>query len=481
MAGGHGTGMPVGKPVPVGRGSDPGAAADSPLVDREQGDAVPVGDGGVQADGAGRGTDLDHLAGKHPRRGDRVQVRLERDQAVLADVPQVPVRDDIRPGRDRGQRGVVTLRAGPDDLAVRAVDRGAADRHPGKERAVQRVQRGERPASQHVIADDQHLPLDPALPRRPVGGQHIDVEAVVPGERRSLRVQRDRLARRDMPPDHGPGPVVDDHPGHAAEVGERPPVARPERRQVLAGREAAERVPRVRQHHVEGVAVRDPGIGEDAVLVTPVDLGLRSRDHLEPAVQPRQLRRRVAQLRRDPGPGLLQVHLDPLVVRGEPVLPGQPLVDDGALQQDLRAQPRVDHRGIRRDDLLAPARARRRLRRHGRAVFFQVLLDGPPVKPGLPGDLRESRPRLAQRPEPAQLKPPLRFQYHPAAPARDHHPNTGETPTDHDPLPGDTPRSLHVHVYPALHMNSYTDREWCRAHSMPSSAAYLVLPGRWRW
>ena len=268
-----------------------------------------------------------------------------------------------------------------------------------------------------MVADDQHLPLDPALPGRPVGGQHVDVEAVVPGERGRLRVQRDRLARRDVPAHHGLGPVVDDHPGHAAEVVERPPVAREERRQVLAGREAAERVPRVRQHHVERVNPRDAGMGEDAALVAPVDLGLRSRDHLEPAVQPRQLRRRVAQFGRDPGPGLLQVHLDPLVVPGEPVLPDQPLVDDRALEQDLRAQPRVDHRGIRRDDLLAPARARRRLWRHGRTVFFQVLLDGPPVQAGLPGDLRESRPRLAQRPEPAQLKPPLRFQYHPAAPS----------------------------------------------------------------
>ena len=99
-------------------------------------------------------------------------------------------------------------------------------------------------------------------------------------------------------------------------------------------------------------------MGEDAGLVAPVDLGLRSRDHLEPAVQPRQLSGRVTQFGRDPGAGFLQVHLDPLVVAGEPVLPGQPLVDDGALQQHLRAQPRVDHRGIRGDDLVPAARAR---------------------------------------------------------------------------------------------------------------------------
>ena len=280
-------------------------------------------------------------------------------------------------------------------------------------------------------------------------------------------MQRDRLARRDVPADHGPGLVVDDHAGDPAEVGERPPVARPERRQVLAGGEAAERVPRVRQHHVEGVDLRDPGMGEDAALVAPVDLGLRSRDHLEPAVQPRQLRRRIAQLGRDPGPGLLQVHLDPLVVPGEPVLPGQPFVDDGALQQDLGAQPRVDHRAVRRDDLPAPACARRRLRRRDRAVLFQVLLDGPPVQPGLTGDLRQARSGLPQRPEPAQLKPPLRFQHHPAAPR---------------------PRPLSEHRRWSQRTHRVTSRHAAisACPRVPSSAHWLVhrqtpLAVAWKW
>src|SRR5579863_5997855 len=35
--------------------------------------------------------------------------------------------------------------------------------------------------------------------------------------------------------------------------------------------------------------------------------------------------------------------------------------------------------------------------------------------------------------------------------------NTGETPIEHTALPADTPRSLHIHAYPALHPNSYTD------------------------
>ena len=84
-----------------------------------------------------------------------------------------------------------------------------------------------------MVADDQHLALDPALAGGPVGGQDVDVEVVVPGEADRFRVQRDRLARGDVPADDGLGPVVDDRIGHPAEVRERPPVAVEERRQVL--------------------------------------------------------------------------------------------------------------------------------------------------------------------------------------------------------------------------------------------------------
>lgn len=68
---------------------------------------------------------------------------------------------------------------------------------------------------------------------------------------------------------------------------ERGTVAVEERRQVLAGGEAAERVARVRQRHVEGVDLRDTDVGEDLALVTPVDLGLSTRHDLEPPVQTR--------------------------------------------------------------------------------------------------------------------------------------------------------------------------------------------------
>jgi acyl transferase domain-containing protein/acyl carrier protein len=211
--------------------------------------------------------------------------------------------------------------------------------------------------------------------------------------------------------------------GHLHDQPTPPPTTTPNSTLLGAGREAAERVPRVRQHHVEGIDLRDARMREDAALVAPVDLGLRPRDHLEPAVQPREFRRRAAQPGRDPGAGLLQVHLDPLVVPGEPVLLHEPLVDHGALQQDLRPQPRVDHRGIRRDDLPAMPFPRRRGRRRPGTVVLQVLLNRPPVQAGLPGNLGQARPGLPQCPEPAQLKPPLRFQYHWQPPA--HGPSYG--------------------------------------------------------
>jgi hypothetical protein len=100
---------------------------------------------------------------------------------------------------------------------------------------------------------------------------------------------------------------------------------------------------------VERVDLRDPDVGQDAALITPVDLRLRAGHHLEPAVQPSQLISGVTQLRRDPRPRLLQVKLHPLVIAAEPVLRDQPLVDHGALQQQLGPQPRIHHRRHRRE------------------------------------------------------------------------------------------------------------------------------------
>ena len=76
--------------------------------------------------------------------------------------------------------------------------------------------------------DYRDLPLDAALARRPVGGQRVDDEAVVLGERRRLRVQRDCLAGGDVTLDDRLGAVVDDRARNATEVRKRPAVAVPE-------------------------------------------------------------------------------------------------------------------------------------------------------------------------------------------------------------------------------------------------------------
>lgn len=96
-----------------------------------------------------------------------------------------------------------------DDLAVGAVDLGPPQRDPGGEGGVQFLDGGEGPAGQDVVADGQDLALDPALPRWPVGGEHVGVEVVVSGERDRLRMHRNGLTSGDMPTDHGLGPVVD--------------------------------------------------------------------------------------------------------------------------------------------------------------------------------------------------------------------------------------------------------------------------------
>ena len=98
------------------------------------------------------------------------------------------------------------------------------------------------------------------------------------------------------------------------------------------------------QHHVERVDLRDADLGEQVALVAPVDLGLRTRDDLEPAVQPAQrVLVPVSEFGGDPRPGLGQEHLDPLVVAGEAVLGDQPLMDHRALDPQIGPQPRLHH------------------------------------------------------------------------------------------------------------------------------------------
>ena len=95
----------------------------------------------------------------------------------------------------------------------------------------------ETAASQHMVADDVDLPFHPTLPGRPIGGQHIDGEAVMLGERGRLQMQRHRDTGCDVTADDGLSAVVDDRTRDAAEMGEPSPVAVPERRQIHAGGE----------------------------------------------------------------------------------------------------------------------------------------------------------------------------------------------------------------------------------------------------
>lgn len=180
--------------------------------------------------------------------------------------------------------------------------------------------------------------------------------------------------------------VVEDHHRDAAEVRERAAVAVEERLQILARGEAAERVARVRQRHMEGVDLRDAQVGEDLALVDPVHLGLGARDHLETAVHVRQLIRRDAEFLGNPGPGFLDVALGSLVVAGEPVLRRKPLVDHGGLHQDLRPQHRVDQR---REPWPVTCRSTTgaEVRRVPR---WQVLADRPPVQARLLGTLSQA-------------------------------------------------------------------------------------------
>ncbi|RPK93802.1 hypothetical protein EES46_04975 [Streptomyces sp. ADI98-10] len=260
---------------------------------------------------------------------------------------------------------------------------------------------------------DADLSLDPVLALRPVGGQHVDVEVVVPGESDRLRMQRNRLTWSNVPPRDRLGAVVDDAHRHAAEVRERLTMAVEERRQVLAGGEAAERDARVGQRHVKRVDLRNADMGEDLALIPPVDLGLSTRNDLEPTVQTRQFAWADTPFLRDPGPGFLQVELHPLIVDRDAVLLGQALVDHSSFEHDLGPEHCVDQR---RDLVHHPPRPLiccLSLRPRERGWVLQVLADRPAVQPGLLRDLPQAhRTGLVQRTKPPQLQPAMWIQEH---------------------------------------------------------------------
>lgn len=207
---GGGPGMPVGQPVPVRRVDHPAAADAGAGMSGEQ---PPAGRGvhGNQVIGDAK---LEALPGPDRQGGHRVQAGFEADQAVLADPAQVPVGDQIRLCGQRQQRRPIGLGAHADHLAVGAVHLAAADRQPGSQRRVHRLQAVEVPARQHMRPPDLDLALHPALTGGPVRGQHVDGEPLVGRERGRLRMQRHRRPRRHMPPDHGLGPVIDDRRRH---------------------------------------------------------------------------------------------------------------------------------------------------------------------------------------------------------------------------------------------------------------------------
>ena len=326
----------------------------------------------------------------------------KRDQGVLADPADVPIADHIGQIGQRTQRGPVPFGPDRDHLAVGAVHLGTPDRQPGGEGGVQLGQGGEAAAGEHVASDDLDLAFHPSLGLGSIRGGQPNREVVVAGEGQRLGMQRGGLAAAHMAADDRLGSVIDDRGRHPAEVGERPPVTVPEAAQVLGGDIAAERVPRIRQGHVEAVGVQRPGRGLELTLVAPVDLGLGPGQDLKAPVEAGRLGLSLDQA----GPVLPHIDLDPLIVTVQAVLVDQPLPDHAGLQPRLPAQPGIDQVRVRvglpwaRSPLGRRRRARARLGR-------QIALDGAPVITGLPGNLGPGRPGLGQRLEGTQFHPLL--------------------------------------------------------------------------
>ncbi len=126
--------------------------------------------------------ELDPLSRPHPAGRHGVERGLEGDQRVLADPAQVGSGDQIWHRRQPTQGRPVGHRPLADDLPGGAVQAGPSTRQPGGEGVLDLGEGGKGPAGEHMLAHDEHLALHPALPGRPVGGQHVDDEAVVLGE-----------------------------------------------------------------------------------------------------------------------------------------------------------------------------------------------------------------------------------------------------------------------------------------------------------
>ena len=119
---------------------------------------------------------------------------FEGPQVVLADPAHVDLSHDIRHGWQGPQGGAIDHGTLADDLPIGSVDLGRSDRQQGQERGIALSDAAEGAAGRDVGSGDVVVAFDAALAGRPVRGQHVDVEPVVPGERDRLRVQL-----------HGPG------------------------------------------------------------------------------------------------------------------------------------------------------------------------------------------------------------------------------------------------------------------------------------
>lgn len=101
---------------------------------------------------------------------DGIHAGSKRDQTVFADPAQMPIGDQIRVLGQWAQRGVITPRAYPDDLTVRAVNLAPANRYPPAKRVVALGGRVERSPGQHMITDDVDLAFHASFSGRSMRG-----------------------------------------------------------------------------------------------------------------------------------------------------------------------------------------------------------------------------------------------------------------------------------------------------------------------
>jgi len=225
------------------------------------------------------GLDFHAFSGQTVR--NRVAIGLEGDQAVLGNVPDGPLLDDIRRSSLRRVKEIFFLEKHLGGLPVGgSVDPLISDSHdPLQKTGVEMIEAFKQLSPQEPF-DVLDARFNFALCLRPVGTVRPRLEAIAPAEVPEDRIPLEARALKVPLQDDRLEVVVNDLMGNAAQMRERGLMALEEGRELLIPRRDGEHPPAVAQGHDEQM---DLGLLPPYLrpALTPVGLGLASGRRLE--------------------------------------------------------------------------------------------------------------------------------------------------------------------------------------------------------